>query len=51
MRNKYTIEIVPQSLDSTKLQRKLVNGQFILGRGGVKILRHTDRQTNREPTD
>ena len=38
MRNKHRIEIVPWSLDSTKLQRKLVNDQFILGGGGVKML-------------
>ena len=54
MRNIYRIEIVPWSQVSTKLQRKLVNGQFILG-GGNNV-RHTDRQTNRgnenrEPTN
>ena len=54
MRNKYRIEIVPWSLDSTKLQRKLVNGQFKLGWGSINV-RYTDRQThreneNREPT-
>ena len=48
MRNKYRIEIVPWSLDSTKLQRKLVNGQFILG-GGGKNVRHTENE-DREPT-
>ena len=48
IRNKYRIEIFPWSLDSTKLQRKLVNGQFILGGGEGKNVTHTDRQTNRE---
>ena len=47
MRNKYRIEIVVWSLDSTKLQRKLVNDQFILG-GGGKNARHRGRQTNGE---
>ena len=47
MRNKHRIEIVPWSLDSTKLQRKLVNDQFILG-GGGKNARHRGRQTNGE---
>ena len=46
MRNIYRIEIVPWSQISTKLQRKLVNGQFILG--GGKNVRHKVRQTNRE---
>ena len=45
MRNIYRIEIVPWSQVSTKLPRKLVNGQFILG-GGNNV-RPTDRQTNR----
>ena len=48
MRNKYRIEIVVWSLDSTKLQRKLVNDQFILGGGGGKNARHRGRQTNGE---
>ena len=51
MRNKYRIEIVPWSLDSTKLQRKLVNGQFILG-GGVKMLDiQIDKQMEKMKTE
>ena len=49
MRNKYIIEIVPWSLDSTKLQR--INGQFIL-RGGVKMLDiQIDKQTEKMKTE
>ena len=49
IRNKYRIEIVPWSLDSTKLQRKLVHCQFIVG--GVKMLDiQIDKQTEKMKT-
>ena len=52
MRNNYRKEIVPRSLDSTKLQRKLVHGQFIVGGGGVKMLNiQIDKQTEKMKTE
>ena len=51
MRNKSIIEIVPWFLDSTKLQRKLVNGQSILEEGVKMLDIQIHKQTEKMKTE